>query len=119
MNDMTALQHDREQVHKTLAFSALGVPPTHGALPYHGSEGALSMALLGIKIVTTWLVYEYFLIVIQKELQTLNTLSIHTFTVSPHSLKASNRLVLIMSMKGHPTICFMLHREVPSTLTSN
>ena len=56
----------------------------------------------------------------------LNTLPIHAFTVFPHSLKASNRQVLIMSIKVHPTTChlFLLQwicffREVPSTLTSN
>lgn len=56
----------------------------------------------------------------------LNTLPIHAFTVFPHSLKASNRLVLIMSIKGHPTTCYLFlpqwkcfFREVPSTLTSN
>jgi hypothetical protein len=65
------------------------------------------MALVGIKIMTTCLVYEYFLIGIQKELQILNTLPIHAFTVFPHSLKASNRLVLIMSIKVHPTICYL------------
>jgi len=57
---------------QNLTFLNTGVPLTHGALSYRGSEGALSMAPVGIKIMAICFVYEYFLICIQKELQILS-----------------------------------------------